>query len=53
MILRRDSLRFRILMFLWSPTPWLPPLFPLPWTEPVRVGTNTEDYIRVSLRKPR
>lgn len=53
MIVRRDSLWFRTLMFLWSPTPWLPPLFPLPWTEAVRVGENTDDYIRITLRKPK
>lgn len=51
MIVHRQSLKFRVLMFLWSPTQWLPPLFPM-WTEQARVGTNCEDYIRVTFRKP-
>jgi hypothetical protein len=51
MIMREKSLKFRVLMSLWSPTQWLPPLFPL-WVEHARVGANCEDYVRVTFRKP-
>jgi len=50
MILPVRSLRFRILEFVWSPVPFLPPLFPMR-TEPVRVGTNYTDYVRVTFTR--
>lgn len=49
MILRKDSRRFRALMFVWSPVAWLPPLFPL-WVEPARVGNNYLDYVKIHFR---
>jgi hypothetical protein len=51
MIMHRQSLKFRALMFICNPTQYLPPLFDF-WTEHARVGTNTTDYIRVTFRKP-
>ena len=49
MIVRRDSFKFKLIMFLWSPTQWLPPLFPLR-TEHVRIGDNTTDYLRITFK---
>jgi hypothetical protein len=48
LVMRKNSLRFRALMFLWSPTYFLPPLFGL-WAEPARVGQNYTDWVKVRL----
>jgi hypothetical protein len=50
MILRTDSLAFRFIVAVSSPTMYLPQLFPLR-IEPCRVGTNTTDYARLFLKR--
>ena len=50
MILRTDSLALRVLLFVASPTMYLPLLFPLR-VEPCRVGANTTDFVRVFLKR--
>lgn len=51
MILHNRSIALRVLLFVWSPSQRMRPLFPL-WITHARVGDNTRDYVRVSLRRP-
>ena len=49
MLVRTDSLLYKILMVLGNPTMLLPPLF---WVVRVRVGTDCETWNRVSWKRP-
>jgi len=49
MLMRADSRTLKVLMFLSSPVPWLPSLFPL-WVEHARVGNDYSTFVKVTLR---
>ena len=49
MIFRQSSVVVKVLLFLASPTYFLPQLFPLK-IERARVGDNMTDYVRVSFK---
>ncbi len=46
MVIRQDSIKFKALMLVYSPVPWLPALLPLR-VEHCRVGDNTADFVKV------
>lgn len=50
MLLKRTSRLLDLLLFLSSPSPFLPALLPL-WIEHARVGTDNTSYVRVMLRR--
>lgn len=52
MIVRSNSKLLRVLMFINSPTQYLPRLFPL-WVLAVRVGNDCTSFVRVSFRQPK
>lgn len=52
MIMRSDSKLLKILMFVNSPTQYLPRLFPL-WVLAVRVQNDCTSFVSVTFRKPK
>lgn len=50
MLMRADSFLLRVLLFIASPTERFPSLIPL-WIMPARVGTDTETFVKVTLRR--
>lgn len=50
MLVKTDSLLYKILLVLASPTYMLPPLF---WVMRVRVGDDCENWNSVTLRRPK
>ena len=49
MIFRQSSIIVKALLWLASPTYFLPQLFPLK-IERARVGNNTTDYVKISFK---
>ena len=52
MLLKQNSRLLKVIMFINSPTMYLPRLFPL-FVMNARVGTNMTDYVNVSFYPPK